>query len=292
MKSSIVLLTILTPEIQLDGAFVDQLSGIYSLAGFWRDLEGWDITMSLSSFSGHMDLGDVYSITGEDMLMALFRTLNMDRGFFSNRQAIGAIHLNFPWHYLAASKLVLDRTNKRDATKWQLISKFVKPLVSVVLQRGRHAKEAASYNVAVRKVYKKLPLNSTRQAANNTLLSTWLRYLPLGKSYHKDANTLHNISNEAARYIDTQIDNRSFFVTKRGYIGIGPDTTKAGDIVCTLFGSTVPFILRAVEGSEKFRLLGESYVHGIMDGELWKETDDGKIEPAAEGLELRSFTLI
>jgi hypothetical protein len=285
----------LSPEIQLDGACVDQVSRTYSLAGLWKDLrvgEGrWDFTMSLSSFSKHINLGSNYSITGEDMLMAMFRTLNVDRGFLSNRQALNFMPITFPWHHLGVPKFVLDRTNKRNMTKWYLISMIVRRLASVVPQHIRQAKDAASYNVAIRKVYKKLPLNSTRLAVN-TSLSTLLRYLPLGKSYHKDATTLRNISNEAARHITAYINNRSFFVTKRGYIGIGPDTMKSGDIVCTLFGCTVPFILRAVEGSEKFRLLGESYVHGIMDGELWKETDDGKIEPAAEGLELRSFTLI
>jgi hypothetical protein len=283
----------LSPEIQLGGACVDQLSGIYSLAGLGRHLKGegrWDFTMSLSSFLGDINLGFDYPITRENMMMALFRTLNVDIGFLSNREELSSKHLVFPWHHLGAPEPVVDRINKRDTTR-HLFSNFVKRLVSVIPQRIRHAKEAASYNVAIRKVYKKLPLNSTGLAAT-TLHSTLLRYLPVGKSYHKDEIILHNISNEAARRIAIHICNRSFFVTKRGYIGIGPNTMKSGDIVCTLFGSTVPFILRAVEGSEKFRLLGESYVHGIMDGELWKETDEGKIEPAAEGLELRSFTLI
>jgi hypothetical protein len=282
-------------EIQLDGACVDQLSRTYSLTGLLEDLSvgerRWDFTVPLSSFSGHINLGDDYPITGEDMLMALFRTLNVDQGFHSNRNDLGFKHLFFPWHYPGVLKPVLSRTNKREATKWHTIPKFFRRLVSFVPQRIRHAKERASYNVAVRNAYRNLPLSSTRLAVNIPL-STLLRYLPLGKSYHKDENILHNISNEAARYITTMIKNRSFFVTIRGYIGIGPDTMEPGDMVCTLFGSTVPFILRPVEGSEKFRLIGESYVHGVMDGELWKETDDGMVEPAAEGLELRSFTLI
>jgi hypothetical protein len=283
----------LSPEIQLDGACVDQLSRTYSLAGLLKDLgeRRGDFTMCLSSFSEHINLSDEYSITGESMPMALFRTLNLDRGFLSERQEeLGTTYLVFAWHHLSVGKPVLDRTNKQDAIKRHLISKFVKRLVSDAPQRIRHAKEAASYNVAIRKVYRKFPLNYTQ--ATNTSLRTFLHHLPFGKSYHKDAITLHNISNEASRYIAIQIENRSFFITKRGYIGIGPDTAKPGDILCTLDGSTVPFILRAVEDSEKFHLIDESYVHGIMDGELWKETDDGMVEPAAEGMVLRSFTLI
>jgi hypothetical protein len=281
----------LSPELQLEGACIDQLSRTYSLAGLWKELtegRGWDSTMFLSSVSGNNNLSNDYPITGENMLMALFRTLNMDISFLSNRRDLETIYLYYPWHHLDAPEPVVNRMNKRDTTYRHLISTYVKRLVSVVLQRIRHAKEAASYNVAIQKVYGKLPLNSSRLVAN-TSLSTLLRYLPLGKSYHNDPTTLSNISNETARNIAGSISSRSFFVTKRGYIGIGPDTMKHGDTVCTLFGSTVPFILRPVKGSEKFRLIGESYVHGIMDGELWKETDNGD---AAEGLDLRSFTLV
>jgi hypothetical protein len=283
----------LSPEIQLDGAYVDQLSRKYSLAGLRKDLRErrGDFTMCLSSFSEQINLGDGYPMTGENMLVALFRTLNLDRGFLSSRHGLDLKHLLFPWHYLTPPKPILSGTNRMEATKWHVIPDFFKRLVSVAPQRIHHAKEASSYNVAVRKVYKNLPLNSTQLTASIPL-STLLRYLPLGKSYHKDATTLHNISNEAAVFIAQTVDNRSFFVTKRGYIGIGPDTMGPGDTVCTLFGSTVPFILRAVEDSEKFRLIGESYVHGIMDGELWKDIDGGMVEPATEGLELRSFTLI
>jgi hypothetical protein len=52
-----------------------------------------------------------------------------------------------------------------------------------------------------------------------------------------------------------------------GRVGIGPDICQAGDVVCIFHGAKVPFVLRQVENGE-YRLLGEAYVHGIMDGEL------------------------
>lgn len=70
---------------------------------------------------------------------------------------------------------------------------------------------------------------------------------------------------------------RRFFLTKTGHMGIGPSNIRAGDIVVVLFGSTIPFALRRVAGpSGRYMLLGECYVHGIMDGECvqrWKEND-------------------
>jgi hypothetical protein len=59
---------------------------------------------------------------------------------------------------------------------------------------------------------------------------------------------------------------RCFFTTASGYIGVGPYNTRVGDICAVLFGAEIPFLLRK-ESSEQ-RLVGDCYVHGIMQGEL------------------------
>jgi hypothetical protein len=60
---------------------------------------------------------------------------------------------------------------------------------------------------------------------------------------------------------------RSFFVTEKGYMGLGPFNMEEGDLVYVLAGGQVPFILRPEVSPDGFWLVGESYVHGIMDGE-------------------------
>jgi hypothetical protein len=47
-----------------------------------------------------------------------------------------------------------------------------------------------------------------------------------------------------------------------------------GDVIAVLLGGTVPFLLR--EDGHNYRLIGDCYVHGIMDGELF--TLDPKTE--------------
>jgi hypothetical protein len=62
----------------------------------------------------------------------------------------------------------------------------------------------------------------------------------------------------------------SFFVTKKGYVGMGPAYCKPGDRVCFLLGEAAPYLVRQVEmegGRVADRLVGEAYVHGLMDGE-------------------------
>jgi hypothetical protein len=75
---------------------------------------------------------------------------------------------------------------------------------------------------------------------------------------------------------------RKFFITRGGYMGIGPFGMEKEDVVCLVEGACVPLILRDVErvfladghqtsfqirSKNQFQYIGDSYVHGIMDGE-------------------------
>jgi hypothetical protein len=67
------------------------------------------------------------------------------------------------------------------------------------------------------------------------------------------------------------------FITKRGYIGLGPITIRPDDMICIFFGAQVPHVLqRRSGGCSGYTLLGQAYIHGIMDGELMR--DDNKHE--------------
>jgi len=56
------------------------------------------------------------------------------------------------------------------------------------------------------------------------------------------------------------------FRTPNNYLGMGPVSTQVGDEVWVLKGARTPFILRR-KSSKQYELIGEAYVHGIMDGE-------------------------
>lgn len=59
---------------------------------------------------------------------------------------------------------------------------------------------------------------------------------------------------------------RPFFVTRGGLLGMGGPEFRAGDAIYVVAGSPVPFVIRAENG--RFRLVGDCYVHGIMNGEV------------------------
>ncbi len=77
------------------------------------------------------------------------------------------------------------------------------------------------------------------------------------------------------RSLTSAARGRVFFRTARGYYGLGPRGVKPGDGIFVTPGGWLPVILRHVghglDGPEE-RLLGECYVHGIMKGEVMRNT--------------------
>ncbi len=80
-------------------------------------------------------------------------------------------------------------------------------------------------------------------------------------------------------------NKRKFFFTKKKFFGLGPGALQTGDFIAVLLGADVPFVVREVpeDGEEseelrrmqnqpipmdrKFRLIGECYVNGLMQGQ-------------------------
>ena len=57
-------------------------------------------------------------------------------------------------------------------------------------------------------------------------------------------------------------------MTRKGYVGLAHAQSEIGDMICVLEGCTVPMILRPC--NRGFRLVGDAYVHGVMNGEHWQ----------------------
>jgi hypothetical protein len=57
---------------------------------------------------------------------------------------------------------------------------------------------------------------------------------------------------------------------------MAPEEAQEGDLICILLGSEFPFILRMID-YDHYRLTGECYLRGIMDGETMKDVEEGRI---------------
>ncbi|KAK4195297.1 heterokaryon incompatibility protein-domain-containing protein [Triangularia verruculosa] len=61
---------------------------------------------------------------------------------------------------------------------------------------------------------------------------------------------------------------RRLYRTTRGYLGLGPATIRPGDQVWMIRGAIVPIVLREADEVGKFTVVGDSYLHGFMNGEM------------------------
>lgn len=80
-----------------------------------------------------------------------------------------------------------------------------------------------------------------------------------------------------ARFHDTiRKKTRRLMVTKKDYIGMAPCRARPGDAVVILFGCSIPLVLRRVGNAETWKVIGEAYVHGFMNGEVARSIKKGK----------------
>jgi len=71
--------------------------------------------------------------------------------------------------------------------------------------------------------------------------------------------------------INSVTTGRKFCATEGRYLGWVPGDAAPGDIICILLGAETPYILRPDENDSKYyKLVGETYIHGIMQGEALK----------------------
>lgn len=64
-----------------------------------------------------------------------------------------------------------------------------------------------------------------------------------------------------------QICGRRPFSTRTGFLGMGPQNIQINDVVVLLQGAETPFVFRSGR-NRLYELVGEAYVHGIMNGEF------------------------
>ena len=76
--------------------------------------------------------------------------------------------------------------------------------------------------------------------------------------------------------ISAKANGRRFMISSDNYIGLAPNEAQVGDEIFVLAGSSVPFILRPEDGHHL--VIGEAYVHGLMDGEASRRVDDRRAE--------------
>ena len=89
---------------------------------------------------------------------------------------------------------------------------------------------------------------------------------PIWLDYFSQKPTSTKTAYPLAHAIDVMSVGKRFCVTQEGFVGLVPWRAEPGDIICVFMGSTVPFAIRR-RANGNYTLIGECYIHGLMDGE-------------------------
>lgn len=72
------------------------------------------------------------------------------------------------------------------------------------------------------------------------------------------------------------LNQRALTTTRTGYLGLAPIAVRPGDVVAIISGCKCPMVLRPYS-DDLFQVIGECYVHGLMDGEVLSQLNKGII---------------
>ncbi|KAF2474923.1 uncharacterized protein BDR25DRAFT_255455 [Lindgomyces ingoldianus] len=139
----------------------------------------------------------------------------------------------------------------QDNLKWKV------PIAGVL-----HAKVVVSGGLDLRSSYKAFRQYFSRQS--------WA----VEDNYHNGLDPLRTESMNYMNALQGAIVGWRYVITQRGYVGIVPGLTEVGDTVLIFKGGRVPFLVRkSMERPQAYRLVGQCYIHGIMNGEVLSELE-------------------
>jgi hypothetical protein len=250
-------------KLQLRGACVGKIIRLWPLRDFMDEVDPevvlagrWQSALRRYKFFFEIlsqlvfNFPKIYAHSGESCYSAFVKTLAADDLPNSHRGSESDSKQLFPWYYdmstltweQSIAPLPFDPHAMNDSSYRDKVGGPVHEVFDFLLDRGTPTKWATEYfsldRIRVEDIY-------------------------------------CHLTREIVRKIYSIARQRVFFVTENGYMGIGSRAIDAGDLVYDLLGGDIPYILRSTAASNEFKLLGDAYVHGIMDGELWRLAGDG-----------------
>ena len=106
--------------------------------------------------------------------------------------------------------------------------------------------------------------------------------ISLTKYYVPPTNSRQDVSTVATSevfratvYTAAQVAvGQKLVITEKGRFALASSLAEPGDVLCVLFGCSVPVILR--HNKNYWKLVGECYLHGIINGEAIKSFENGE----------------
>ena len=98
-----------------------------------------------------------------------------------------------------------------------------------------------------------------------------------GNNSKKKVFTFGALAEPFLKSFSTMTQKR-LFLSQKGFLGLCPMSAEIGDSIWIFRSAKVPFLLRRMPGNKCFKLVGEVYLHGFMNGEIGRTFPAGPIE--------------
>jgi len=155
-------------------------------------------------------------------------------------------------------------------------------------------RDIASHGTSIDGPYCGILKQTVKEALDRTFVGDSITALGVDKMRRAQTEDLANIRKCQSFFVDKKrrlkrkdevlqglyqqlratVSERNFIRTSKGYFGWAPKCATVGDLIAILPGGQVPYVLKVkgdtMVGSNSLRryiFLGDSYIHGIMDGE-------------------------
>lgn len=145
-------------------------------------------------------------------------------------------------------------------------------------KRGLHVDFNSFILTLYRGYFGKEPYRDPRidhEAFRKVLLSRTEEASRIGIEHLTDNDTI--VASWVSDYLRT-LWKHSLFITEHGRMGLASSKlTRVGDVCCIFLGATVPFILAPLN-NKRYKLVCDSYVQGVMEGEILDKFEAQVIE--------------
>ncbi|KAL0263595.1 hypothetical protein SLS55_002576 [Diplodia seriata] len=249
------LCTIQGPTLYLQGASFDTVVSVSESIGLMVTTHRIQSCLRICEM-----LSETYTPTGQHRIEALWRTLIAD-DFEGRNPAPSEAALNFrDWASIVLAIGLHTRISSREElepylNELSILDKLSNVEGGLLPTKDQVARKADGINTALETIQIDEELLDFVKKGDGAAMPYGSRLAATGGS-------------------------RRLCVTAGGHLGIGPGSMEAGDAVWLVRGARVPFVLRKCQELDATRLLGETYVHGFMHGEMVDAVGDDVAEVA------------
>jgi hypothetical protein len=193
----------------------------------------------------------------------------------------GIINSATPWRFASPSKLAWywkDVVEKRTRLL-DIVGEYLDRLEEVALEElyqaqlpeENHGSERSSQSTAPAEKLDEEDIKPSKAPQIQSVLGGGVPFSFSNSGFLERSTYLHPAPDPYNVELEQKLQHHAFFMTKAGRFGIGSPHLLQGDVIIVPVGSAVPYVgrrLNSIKPVPRFKLVGEAYVHGIMDGEL------------------------